>query len=729
MKIKILIFLFCCSSMLLLAQKNDAFQPEESSSACGTPDISDEEFLQLPWVGDNDKLYEAIREKEERITAYFNGRRQGCAEVFGGIDIANNPIVNVPVYFYVYRESGETGLPTVADINAINEHTNNILANSGSQIRMSIHCIRFPIAAQYVDIADRGELDGMMRDYRDGPGINIHVVQSGYGWGGVYNTSEDAIALTRGNVTNPNSETYAHEVGHFFTLPHTHKYTNLDPDFAAGDGLNVPCRREAVSRDAVFEPGCLFLLSHCSRTGDGFCDTPADPTEDGCSYDETWVDWLGEPYAPDDDNIMSYYNCRNSFTPMQVAAMWNNLLGRLNSSWGNILNGDFVISDTYEPNNSDLEATPLAVGEPQIHTLHDHCNFDEDWFVLDPGQSLGGYTIRVEDVFNCDWPVWNVEVLFENSFGNIVPFAGATITQVNGDFIISVTCQDVTNNELFVKVNDLPGTTGYYKITMFGSAQGSIRGPASFCSSAQYEVVGAPLGASITWNAIPGLSFSCQTCNPTTVQSIYSTGTFTLSATLTYNGCQSTISREIVKENTNVPTFGITEVNPACYETFGGLSGLGQYQISNPAPGVTYSWTTSNGFLSPSTGTFVNVSPSSLGTMQLRVTATGTCGQSQMVNAFYNVENCEWQLGLDLSPNPARDLLRVAIADPLEEADAMQAEYQIIVNDLYGQVMYRGVSDLKTLELDVAHYREGVYTLRVLRGGKYVVTNFVISKD
>ena len=43
--------------------------------------------------------------------------------------------------------------------------------------------------------------------------------------------------------------------------------------------------------------------------------------------------------------------------------------------------------------------------------------------------------------------------------------------------------------------------------------------------------------------------------------------------------------------------------------------------------------------------------------------------------------------------------------------------------------MYRGVSDLQNLELDVAPYREGVYTLRVLRNGKYVLTNFVVSKD
>ncbi|MEL6637072.1 MAG: hypothetical protein AAFR05_10005 [Bacteroidota bacterium] len=729
MKIRWLILLFYCSTVLLPAQRNDALQTVPPEHACGTPDISDEEFLQLPWVGDNDKLYEAIRKKEARITEYLTGRRQGCNQVFGGVDIANNPIINVPVYFYVYRESGETGLPSITQINTINAYTNSLLASSGSRMRLSIHCIRFPISTQYVEIANLGEMNGMMQTHRDGPGINVHVVRSGYGWSGAYNPNEDAIVLLRSVVTNPTSETYAHEVGHFFTLPHTHKYTNRDPAYASGDGLNVICRREAVTRDPVIDPGCFFITSHCSQSGDGFCDTPADPTDGGCIYNGTWVDFLGAPYVPDEDNIMSYYDCRSSFSPSQVAAMRNNLLGRLNGSWGSILNGSFVISDAYEPNNSAIEATPLSVGLTQIHTLHDHCNYDEDWFVLTAGQSLGFYTVRVEQLANCDWPVWTVEVLYENSAGNLVNFPGATVSQINGNFVINVSCQDATNNELFVKVNDLPGTAGYYQITMIGGNPGSIAGPASFCGSAQYEVLGIPLGASVMWNPAPGLTFSCQACNPTTVQSIYSSGVFTLSATVTYNGCQSTVSRQIVKEPTTVPPFAIVEVNPACYETFGGLSGLGQYRISSPAPDVTYRWATSKGFLSPSTGTYVNVSPNGTGSMLLKVTATGTCGQTRRVSAFFNVERCEWQLGLDLHPNPAREVLRIAIADPAEEWGSEAGPYQIIVNDVYGKVLYRGMSDLRNLELDVARYREGVYTLRVLRNDKYVLANFVVSRE
>ncbi|MEL6637071.1 MAG: hypothetical protein AAFW73_24305 [Bacteroidota bacterium] len=728
MKIRWFVLLFCCSSALLFAQQKDALQTTAPPPSCGTPSISDEEFLRLPWVGDNDKLYQAIREKEALLKAQINNRQHGCNQLFGGEGMLNNPIINVPVYFYVYQESGETGVPSVAQINAVNAHTNNILANSGSQIRLSIHCIRYLISAQYVEVENLHELDGMMQARRDGPGINVHVVRAGYGWGGIYNSGEDAIALLRNTVTNPTAETYAHEVGHFFTLLHTHFHTNRDPAFAAADGLDEACFREAVARTPVSDPNCPFLSSNCNWTGDGFCDTPADPTGDGCVYNETWVDFRGEPYTPDVDNIMSYYGCRNSFSPMQVAAMWNNLLLRLYDPWSNILNGTFVLSDLYEPNNNEGEAIPLTAGEAQIHTIHEHCNNDEDWFVLDPGQSLGNYSVRVERLTNCAWPVASVEVLYENSVGNLVNFPGATISQVNGNFIASVTCQDVSNHELFIRVNDLPGTTGYYRVVLRNSTPGLIQGPASFCSSAQYQVIGIPPGATVQWSTGPGLSFSCTTCPSTTVQGYYA-GTFTIRATIIHNGCLSFITKEVIRENTNVPPFSIVEVNPACYEGFGSLGGLGQYRIPNPAPGVTYSWSTNSGWISPTTGAYVNISTTSPHTLPLTVTATGSCGQSRVVNASFIVAPCSGRLGLDLHPNPARDVLRVAFDRPVEGWGEEQGEYQIIVNDLYGKVMYRGVSDLQNLELDVAPYREGVYTLRVLRNGKYVLTNFVVSKD
>ncbi len=734
MKTRLLLFFFCLSSLLLSAQKgaHDHLQEDEVGNKCGTADISDEEFQQLPWVGDNENLLRLIKKKEENLAQFFNNRSSNCSYVFGGEDLSNDPIVNVPVYFFIHRASGETGLPTVTDVNAIIDHTNSVLAVSNSQIRLAVHCVRYPLEPNYVIINDKDELDDMMQEHQDGPGINVHVVLNGYGWDGVYNPGEDAVAIKRDQITFTMSEVLAHEVGHFFTLPHTHKFTNLDPDNEDADGLDVPCGREAVSRNQVIDPSCglPFPISHCNWTGDGFCDTPSDPNEGGSSYNKDWVDFLGVPYAPDDDNVMSYYRGTEHFSPMQVAAMWNDLLDRLGGGWDDILNGDFVIADTYEPNNSTEDATVLSLNDEQIHTLHDHCNRDMDWFVIEPGQVLGDHIIHVEKLSSCDWPVWDVRVFYINSSGLLVSFPGANVVQVNGKYIINVSCEDVENNELFIRVRNSFMPRGYYKIYMESEYEAEIAGPNSFCNQAEYEVTGIPSGASVTWDVSSGLSLSCQTCNPTTVQSIFNSGTVTVGATITHNGCTVKVGKEVTINSPTVPPFGIVPLIPACYDPFSGFGGFGEYMIANAASGVTYNWSVSGGSAWPSTGTFSTIGINSPGSFTITVEAVGPCGARREVKATFIAGPCE-RMRVNVSPNPAKDFLRVEVEDEIPENEEIGSteKYLIIVNDLYGEVLYQEASDIKAFNLDISNYREGVYSLRVLRGDVQVATNFVVSRD
>ncbi len=94
-------------------------------------------------------------------------------------------------------------------------------------------------------------------------------------------------------------------MGHFFGLPHTFE----------GPSPNAP------STELVNE-------TNCTTTGDGFCDTEADPYPAGvdvtkpCGLNYGPQDANGHYYTPPVDNIMTYYkgcNCR--FTQQQYNHM------------------------------------------------------------------------------------------------------------------------------------------------------------------------------------------------------------------------------------------------------------------------------------------------------------------------------------------------------------------------------------------------------------------------
>ncbi|MBL4623872.1 MAG: zinc-dependent metalloprotease [Flavobacteriales bacterium] len=105
------------------------------------------------------------------------------------------------------------------------------------------------------------------------------------------------------NSCSTNGSTLAHELGHYFSLPHTHS-TGAGDELADG--------------------------SNCGFAGDLFCDTPADPTLSNsvvssvaCLYTGTETDANGDLYTPETKNVMSYSrkSCRNQFSAEQLAQM------------------------------------------------------------------------------------------------------------------------------------------------------------------------------------------------------------------------------------------------------------------------------------------------------------------------------------------------------------------------------------------------------------------------
>jgi hypothetical protein len=135
--------------------------------------------------------------------------------------------------------------------------------------------------------------------------MNVYVVQDpsgacGYAYypGGGPGNGRGGIALAK-SCSNPGNSTLAHEVGHYFSLPHTFDQWDSNTEFVNG--------------------------SNCSNAGDYFCDTPADFLDFrwSCPYTGNKSDPNGDLYAPDGSFFMSYSNepCGNRFSLEQSQAM------------------------------------------------------------------------------------------------------------------------------------------------------------------------------------------------------------------------------------------------------------------------------------------------------------------------------------------------------------------------------------------------------------------------
>ncbi len=226
------------------------------------------------------------------------------------------PVATVPIRPHIIRRSDGTGGYTQAEFDAALEIVNNYYQNANLQF---VQCgpANYIDNDQFFDF-DYSEQNELLRspegEYNSGvidlyiPG-GILTANGGSLCGYAlfpWQTPASFFVVRRACMDRGN--TFAHELGHYLGLYHTHGKNNcgLSDELANG--------------------------SNCGSAGDDVCDTPADPNlsglncqfllvSQGCNYIGTYTDTNGQPYNPDVSNVMSYAppGCRATFTAGQYA--------------------------------------------------------------------------------------------------------------------------------------------------------------------------------------------------------------------------------------------------------------------------------------------------------------------------------------------------------------------------------------------------------------------------
>ncbi|MDO8367514.1 MAG: hypothetical protein Q7T20_11995 [Saprospiraceae bacterium] len=163
-------------------------------------------------------------------------------------------------------------------------------------------------------------------------------------------------AIYSKHIGSQGARTIAHEIGHYFMLPHTFAWGPIVTDTLK------PWLAQYVNDTVTVIVNGGPVIKTCKETGDGFCDTPADPTREFinsyCGWDncdELIVcapypnDPLGVPYNPDASLLMGYsFGCGNRFSDEQTEQMRDIVMAH---PWWEFL------TDTDEPTCQNLSSS------------------------------------------------------------------------------------------------------------------------------------------------------------------------------------------------------------------------------------------------------------------------------------------------------------------------------------------------------------------------------------
>jgi len=243
--------------------------------------------------------------------------------------LRSNSSWNVPVQIFItLGPDGQKAVEVTNMLNAfckLNEDFNN------TGLQFFIKRITYLDRPDYYDHTNIGKAVSMIHSYRQEGSVNVFFVNTAVEQGicgyNVVDQDRHSMGMAlAGDCTNSYNSNWAHEMGHYFSLPHT---------FNGWEGY-IHDYREPAPQVVNNVPVELADGSNCSIAGDGFCDTPADYlngrwfcAEDGASSFPQ-IDPSGANFRSDGTMIMSYAQdgCSNRFSNRQTSAMQNYLLSQ-----------------------------------------------------------------------------------------------------------------------------------------------------------------------------------------------------------------------------------------------------------------------------------------------------------------------------------------------------------------------------------------------------------------
>jgi hypothetical protein len=326
------------------------------SGDCSSTDTDEEVRVTYPWYGNDTFLPQFLADEDAS---------------------RGNQVTHIPIQFIVVLTNAETlegALPNNFGflMNTINEG----YQRNGLNFNFVMLCPK--IIRRSNTATSNTEDFGIVTANNTFGAVNV-IIRTGDN-SNYYTPIGDYISLTRTRDANTsNAVTFVHELGHYFGLDHTHA-GHLN---GSGGTPILPCRKEDVRRDiyAYLPVLCnttIFTVVNrwCNTKGDGFCDTPADPSP---SLLATATDNFGQTFFPEKKNYMSYYQQqgveRSLFSNSQRGAILFRLKNRL--LFGTIDENLLVFSlnslklDKYERDNSARTSKEIILDEVQNRTLLD----------------------------------------------------------------------------------------------------------------------------------------------------------------------------------------------------------------------------------------------------------------------------------------------------------------------------------------------------------------------
>lgn len=243
--------------------------------------------------------------------------------------LSSEQLIRIPVTLHIIRRNDGTGGAAIRDILQALCAVNNRFAPLNIQFYLAgptrlinqtslTSPVSFNAAADIMGIYNVARTMNVYFTNLSAFGTCAFAFFPGLGPGGAQNQGGVMMGT---NCSFLDGALFAHEIGHFFNLPHTFDQTSDDP--------TDPVFAERVTRNQnELSPR---LGANCSTSGDRFCDTPADflAVRWNCPNTVVRADYNGDIFQPDPSLYMGYPrdSCMSRFSTQQIAAMRATLAG------------------------------------------------------------------------------------------------------------------------------------------------------------------------------------------------------------------------------------------------------------------------------------------------------------------------------------------------------------------------------------------------------------------